>query len=343
MIAGDSSGALPSAFAITTVPARTACMRPGTPSCESLLQLERIAELVVEAAHQHVHALQPFHRLQVEPVLAHREVAALHERVPEVAREIGVLEVGLVVRPRREERDERPFRAGRSETRAACSAEWRRSRTAGARGGSGTRRERAGCRADGSRARSPRPKAPACAGTRRTSGRPGRAPDRRRRRAGGSRRRGWRRGRRAGSPGWPYTSAGGRSPSRTSRCAPYRSATMALARRARCSMLAASPVHSDCGRMSGRRSRFQGRSAAFRLGVYVVGDAVLPHAARELGGERVEPVESQRGERADEALPVRAQPPAAVLIGGQLVVVRGCGTVVAQQRGAMVFHFGRLR
>ena len=63
-------------------------------------QLERIAVVVVLAAHDRVHALQAVDRLQPDAVVAHREVAALDQREAEVAREQRVLEVGLVVRAR---------------------------------------------------------------------------------------------------------------------------------------------------------------------------------------------------------------------------------------------------
>ena len=70
-------------------------------------QLERIAVVVVLAAHDGVDALQAVDGLQPDAVVAHREVAALDEREAEVAREQRVLEVGLVVRARREQDDAR--------------------------------------------------------------------------------------------------------------------------------------------------------------------------------------------------------------------------------------------
>ena len=48
----------PSALAITTVPSRIACTRPGTPSRERGAQLQRIGEIGIEPAQQHLGALQ---------------------------------------------------------------------------------------------------------------------------------------------------------------------------------------------------------------------------------------------------------------------------------------------
>ena len=55
----------------------------------------------------HVDRLQAAERLQEHAAVAHRQVAALDQREAEVAREVGVLEVGLVVRPGREQHDAR--------------------------------------------------------------------------------------------------------------------------------------------------------------------------------------------------------------------------------------------
>ena len=70
-------------------------------------QLERIAVVVVLATHDRVHALQAGDRLEPDTVVAHREVAAFDQREAEIAREQRVLEVGLVVRPGREQDDPR--------------------------------------------------------------------------------------------------------------------------------------------------------------------------------------------------------------------------------------------
>ena len=76
-------------------------------------QFDGIAELVVEPPQQDVHALQPGEGLQVQLVVAHREVLAFDERHAEIAREERVLEEGFAVRAGREQRDvRRAFVAG---------------------------------------------------------------------------------------------------------------------------------------------------------------------------------------------------------------------------------------
>ncbi len=75
-------------------------------------QLDGIAEVVVQPSQDAVHALQAVHRLQVHARAAHREVGALDERQAEIPREVGVLEVGLVVRARRQQHDARSARLG---------------------------------------------------------------------------------------------------------------------------------------------------------------------------------------------------------------------------------------
>ena len=70
-----------------------------------LAQFERIAEVVVLAAHDQVHRQQAAERLEVDAIVADRQVAAFDQRVAEVARQEGVLEVGLVVRAGRQQHD----------------------------------------------------------------------------------------------------------------------------------------------------------------------------------------------------------------------------------------------
>ena len=79
-------------------------------------QLERVAEVVVEPAQDDVDAVQAAQRLQVDAALAHGEVGALDEHVPEVLREERLLEVRRVVRPRRQQHDARVV-SGRRERR----------------------------------------------------------------------------------------------------------------------------------------------------------------------------------------------------------------------------------
>ena len=73
-------------------------------------QLERIAVVVVHPAQDHVDRLQSAQRLQVHAVVAHGEVGAADQGVAEVLREVGLLEVGGVVRPRRQQHDARDCR-----------------------------------------------------------------------------------------------------------------------------------------------------------------------------------------------------------------------------------------
>ena len=60
-------------------------------------QLQRVQVLVVQALEQAVHRLQALQGLQVQALAAHREVAALDQRDAQVARQVGVLEIGFVV------------------------------------------------------------------------------------------------------------------------------------------------------------------------------------------------------------------------------------------------------
>ena len=91
-------------------------------------QLQRIAEVVVEPAEDHVHRLQAAQQLEEDAVVAHRQVAALDQRVAEVAGQVGVLEIGLVVRPRREQDDARVVAVVRGDGRAASARSVRKNR-----------------------------------------------------------------------------------------------------------------------------------------------------------------------------------------------------------------------
>ena len=71
------------------------------------VKLERIAFAAVDAAHDEVDALQTFERLQVYAVAGGTHVAGLDQQVAEVAREIGVAEIVLVMRAGREQGDAR--------------------------------------------------------------------------------------------------------------------------------------------------------------------------------------------------------------------------------------------
>ncbi len=89
----------PSAFATTTLPARIACIRPGTPSREPLLSSSGSAKSPSMRAQDHVGPLQSRDGADMHLIVPHDEVAAFDEKKAEIAREIGVLEIGLAERP----------------------------------------------------------------------------------------------------------------------------------------------------------------------------------------------------------------------------------------------------
>ena len=127
-IAGVSITPVPSALATATLPARDRFHQPGDAEQRVAAQLERIAEVVVEPAEDDVDRLQAVERLEEHAAVAHGQVAALDEREAEIAREVGVLEVGLVVRAGRQQDDLRGLsRFGRERAqRVALGAEERR-------------------------------------------------------------------------------------------------------------------------------------------------------------------------------------------------------------------------
>jgi hypothetical protein len=64
-------------------------------------QFQRVAKIIVHAAEDHVDLLQAAESLEIHPVIAHRQVLALHHHVTQVARQIALLEVSFAVRSRR--------------------------------------------------------------------------------------------------------------------------------------------------------------------------------------------------------------------------------------------------
>ena len=90
---------------MTTWPSRTACTRPATPRRERGVELQRIGEIGVEPAQQHLGAAQAGDGADEDAVVAHGQILALDQQEAEIAREIGVLEIGLVHRPGREQAD----------------------------------------------------------------------------------------------------------------------------------------------------------------------------------------------------------------------------------------------
>jgi hypothetical protein len=115
--AADSSRPLPSALATSTLPARTACSRPGTPSAESLRSSSGVAVVVVESAQDRMHTPQAVECFQVDQLATNRQVLPFDERETEVARKIGMLEIGFIVGARRQEHDQRRLAGMRSPMR----------------------------------------------------------------------------------------------------------------------------------------------------------------------------------------------------------------------------------
>ena len=69
------------------------------------VEFERIGEIAVEAAQQHVDAFEARNGADEDAVLAHAQVLALDQKEAEIAGQIRVLEIGLVHRPGREQGD----------------------------------------------------------------------------------------------------------------------------------------------------------------------------------------------------------------------------------------------
>jgi hypothetical protein len=141
--APDASRPLPSALAMTTRPARTDVEQAGHAERRVAAQFERVAIAVVLAAQDDMHALQAAQGLQVDRVAAHRQVLPLDQRKAEVAGQVGVLEIGFVVRPGRQQHDVRRLAAHRPAPSALRPSSWSRKNRPGAgRAGRGTFRGR---------------------------------------------------------------------------------------------------------------------------------------------------------------------------------------------------------
>ncbi len=89
-------------------------------------QLERIAKAVVHAAKDHIDLVQTIDGLEIDAPVAHREVRAFNESESQVSRQIGVLEVGLVVRAGCQQDDARIAALSEGGKRVALCAEERR-------------------------------------------------------------------------------------------------------------------------------------------------------------------------------------------------------------------------
>ena len=76
-------------------------------------QLQRVAEAVVKPSQHHVHRLQAAQGLEVEPVFAHGQVAAFGQGDAQIARQIHLLEIGFAVRAGGEQHNAAAGAAGR--------------------------------------------------------------------------------------------------------------------------------------------------------------------------------------------------------------------------------------
>ena len=75
-------------------------------------QLQWVAPAIVQTAQYAVHRLQALHRLHEQSLLAHHQVAAFHQWQPQVARQVGMLEIGFAIGPGRQQHDTRRGAAG---------------------------------------------------------------------------------------------------------------------------------------------------------------------------------------------------------------------------------------
>ena len=70
------------------------------------IEFQRVAVRALNAPDHEIDRLQPFQRLHVDAAADHTQIPALDKLEAEIAREIGVAEIVLVARPRRQERDQ---------------------------------------------------------------------------------------------------------------------------------------------------------------------------------------------------------------------------------------------
>ena len=243
-----------------------ACTSPGTPSAESARSSSGSQKSSSRRRRIACTGRRPLDGLEEHAIVAHREVAAFDEREAEIAREVRVLEIGLVVRPRREQHDVRRLAVARASRRAAspaASGRTARARcTRRSRNASGNSRDNRDAVLE--RVARARRRLRACRQTRQPPSGPrreiegdadgGSVPP------GGVTPCAGRR-----NPGWPKTSAGGISPSASSCCGPYRSASDRVRAGARADARpAASGSHSAAGTIRGSTSSAHGRDGPWR-------------------------------------------------------------------------------
>ena len=260
---------------------------------------------------------RPLERLDEDAAIAHRQVGALDEREAEIARQVRVLEVGLVVGPGRQQDDRGRLLVRRRERaqRVALRAE---------EGGEplnlGTRGTLpAGCAGArcGSRARSPRPTAPACDRRARPTRRRARARDRRRAGAGRCRAARECRGTGAGTRDWRARAA----------AAEARSAGAAAARRDRQDQVEEpGPLDQPGFETAPLVGRHDERDHvelprpvdALRVAVDVVGDAVLADGAARAVAARGELLRAQRLDARTNASQCGRSPPVPASISSKV-------------------------
>ena len=177
--ARDSSTPEPGMLATATPPARIASIRPGTPMREAALSSSGSHESASTRRNSTSARFRPATVRTIDAAVAHDEIVALDQQEAEIAREVGLFEIGLAEGAGRQQAD----------ARLAALARWRagpreaRERTApGARRSSRCRGwERRATGPAGFPAHSRRPTAPACGRRAPTSARPARGRYRRRR------------------------------------------------------------------------------------------------------------------------------------------------------------------
>ena len=92
---------------MTTLPSRTACTSPATPRREAALSSSGSAKSASMPPQQHLGAPQAGNRADEDAVVAHGQILAFDQQEAEIAGEIGVLEIGFIHRPRREQANAR--------------------------------------------------------------------------------------------------------------------------------------------------------------------------------------------------------------------------------------------
>ncbi len=94
----------PSALTITAAPLRSASARPGVPMREFGAEFQRVGKGGVHAPPEHVNRFQSGNGPHQQTPVGDRQIAALEQHEAEVARDVGVLEIGFVVLAGRQDR-----------------------------------------------------------------------------------------------------------------------------------------------------------------------------------------------------------------------------------------------